>query len=137
MVVVVVVVMILIGHIVYRNVPIPAIPVIPAVPVIPGVLITILMESVMVNIIFNVLKFLCLCLSLCLFISLSPLSLSLSLACGINYCLDCNRYGDCTRCRNGTLLTTSHPHHCIGNHLYGHTHSVGLIFCVFMPKQQF
>lgn len=128
MVVVVVVVMILIGHIVYRNVPIPAIPAIPAVPVIPGMLITILMESVMVNIIFNVLKFLCLCLSLCLFISLSPLSLSL--ACGINYCLDCNGLSDCTRCRNGTLLkTASHPHHCIGN---THTHSVGLIFCVLM-----
>ena len=109
MVVVVVVVMILIGHIVYRTVP------------IPGELNMILI-SVMVNIIVTVLKSL----------SLSPLSLFL--ACAINYCLDCNGDGDCTRCRNGTLLnTTSHPHRCIGNHSYEHTYSVGLIFCVLMP----
>ena len=57
MVVVVVVVMILIGHIVYRNhVPIHAVPVVPVVPVVPGVLIMIL-KSVMVNIIVTVLKF--------------------------------------------------------------------------------
>ena len=81
----------------------------------------------------------CYCLEIIFFflcLSFSPLSL-LSLACGINYCLDCNGFSDCTRCRNGTLLRTkSHPYHCIGNHSYEHTHSVGLIFCSFMPKQQ-
>lgn len=103
MVVVVVVVMILIGHIVYRTVP------------IPGILIM-LLKSVMVNRIVTVLKSL----------SLSPLSLFL--ACAINYCLDCSGNGDCTRCRNGTLLnTTSHPHHCIGNH--SHTFCRTYILC--------
>ena len=105
MVVVVVVVMILIGHTVYRTVP------------IPGILIMILI-SVMVNIIVTVLKSLSL--------SLSPLSLFI--ACAINYCLDCSGNGDCTRCRNGTLLkTTSHPHHCIGNH--SHTFYMTYILC--------
>ena len=112
MVVVVVVVMILIGHIVYRTVPIHAVPVVPVVPVVPGMLIMILI-SVMVNIIVTVLK---------------SLSLSLFLACAINYCLDCSGDGDCTRCRNGTLLkTTSHPHHCIGNH--SHTFYRTYILC--------